>query len=106
MGPDGLNWHLHKDGVFDSRSYYSALSARPGRRFPWKSIWAVKAPPRVAFFIWTATWGRILTCDNLMRKGYTMAGAGFISWMVELVWEASFEYLEFSSVVFNMDDLA
>ena len=43
-------------------------------RFPWKSIWRVKAPPRVAFFIWTATWGRILTCDNLMRREYTMAG--------------------------------
>ena len=42
-------------------------------RFPWKSIWAVKAPPRVAFFVWTAARGSILTCDNLMRRGYMMA---------------------------------
>jgi hypothetical protein len=71
--PDGLHWKLCKDGVFASRSFYYALNARMGVSFPWKSIWMVKAPPRVAFFIWTMTWGRILTCDNLMRRGYTMA---------------------------------
>ena len=32
-------------------------------------------------------------------------GIGFISWMAELVWEAPFEYLEFSSFVLNVDDL-
>ncbi len=53
-GVDGLRWKLCKDGVFDSRSFYLALSSRPGVRFPWKSIWAAKAPPRVAFFIWIA----------------------------------------------------
>ena len=50
-GADGLRWKLSKARVFDSQSYYLALSARPGVRFPWKSTWAVKAPPRVAFFI-------------------------------------------------------
>jgi hypothetical protein len=74
VAPDELRWKPCKDGVFTSRSYYYALIDRRGVRFPWKSIWRVKAPPRVAFFVWTATWGRILTCDNLMRRGYTMAG--------------------------------
>jgi hypothetical protein len=72
--PDGLRWKLCKDGAFASRSFYYALIDRRGVRFPWKSIWRVKAPPRVAFFIWSATWGHILTCDNLMRRGYTMVG--------------------------------
>uniref|UniRef100_A0A2N9G1S1 Reverse transcriptase domain-containing protein n=1 Tax=Fagus sylvatica TaxID=28930 RepID=A0A2N9G1S1_FAGSY len=74
VAPDELRWKPCKDGVFTSRSYYYALIDRRGVRFPWKSIWRVKAPPRVAFFVWTATWGRILTCDNLMRRGYTMVG--------------------------------
>jgi hypothetical protein len=30
-----------------------------------KGIWGVKAPRRVAFFVWMAAWGKILTCDNL-----------------------------------------
>lgn len=24
------------------------------------------------FFVWTTTWGIILTCDNLMKKGITL----------------------------------
>ena len=42
--------------------------------FPWKAIWGVHAPRRVAFFAWSASWVRILTIDNLMRRGYQLAG--------------------------------
>jgi hypothetical protein len=35
---------------------------------PWKSIWKTKAPPRVAFFVWAAALGRILTTKNLRRR--------------------------------------
>lgn len=49
-GPDSLRSKLSKDGVFDSRSFYLALNNRSGVGFPWKRIWAAKAPPRVAFF--------------------------------------------------------
>ena len=73
-GTDGLRWKGRKDGVFSSRSFYHLLNERTRMPFPWKGIWAVKAPPRVSFFIWTATWGRILTCDNLMQRGYSMVG--------------------------------
>jgi hypothetical protein len=69
-----LKWNCNKAGMFDSRSFYAALNNKSGVLFPWKSVWKVKAPPRVAFFIWSAAWGKILTCDNLMRIGYTMAG--------------------------------
>jgi hypothetical protein len=37
--------------------------------FPWKSIWKVKVPVRVSFFAWTAAPGRILTLDNLRKRG-------------------------------------
>uniref|UniRef100_A0A2N9EHD8 Reverse transcriptase zinc-binding domain-containing protein n=1 Tax=Fagus sylvatica TaxID=28930 RepID=A0A2N9EHD8_FAGSY len=74
MAPDGLTWKCSKAGVFDSRSFYEVLNDRPGVVFPWKSIWKAKAPPRVAFFIWSMAWGKILTSDNLMHRGYTMVG--------------------------------
>uniref|UniRef100_A0A2N9GHU0 Uncharacterized protein n=1 Tax=Fagus sylvatica TaxID=28930 RepID=A0A2N9GHU0_FAGSY len=35
----------------------------------WESIWKTKIPLRVAFFSWTAVLGRILTADNLRRRG-------------------------------------
>ena len=34
----------------------------------------MKSPRRVAFFMWTVTWGRILTCDNLKKRGLVLAG--------------------------------
>ena len=42
--------------------------------FPWKSIWGAKAPRRVAFFVWTTAWDKILTCENLRRQGIVMVG--------------------------------
>ncbi len=32
------------------------------------NIWKARAPPRVAFFVWTAAHGKILTIDNLRKR--------------------------------------
>ena len=50
MALDGMKWKCNKAGMFDSRSFYAVLNARPRVVLPWKMIWKVKAPPRVAFF--------------------------------------------------------
>ena len=65
-------WRLKKNGLFDIRSFYDAIRDCARVNFPWKSVWHSKAPRRVCFSIWSAAWHRILTCDNLMRWGYTM----------------------------------
>ena len=49
------------------RSYYKYLSSSAGIAVPWKRIWQTNAPPRVAFYVWVAAMGRILTTDNLRR---------------------------------------
>ena len=72
---DGSWWHLRKNGRFDIRSFYDALRDSPHVTFPWKSIWRTKAPGRVRFFVWLAAWNKILTCDNLTKRGYTL-----VSW--------------------------
>jgi hypothetical protein len=72
---DGPWWHLRKNGRFDVRSFYDALRDSPHVVFPWRSIWRTKAPRRVRFFVWSAAWNKILTCDNLAKRGYTL-----VSW--------------------------
>ena len=42
--------------------------------FPWKIIWCVKAPKRVSFFVRARTWSKILTYDNLIKKGFSLVG--------------------------------
>jgi hypothetical protein len=65
---DRLVWNPSKRGFFEVRSYYEVLIRKNGPSFPWKSIWRVKAPTRVAFFVWSAAFGEILTHDNLHKR--------------------------------------
>ena len=68
-GGDRLCWGLNGSGKFDIRSFYHKIWNAAPSTFPWKDIWKVKVPKRVAFFMWTAAHGQILTLDNLMLRG-------------------------------------
>jgi hypothetical protein len=68
-GKDKLWWVPSRKGLFEVKSFYRMLSPRGSGSFPWKSVWKSKAPPRVAFFVWTAVHSKILTLDNLGRRG-------------------------------------
>jgi hypothetical protein len=54
------------------RSFYNVLISKECILFPWKSIWRTKAPSRVAFFIWSAAFGKILMLDNLRKKNMVL----------------------------------
>ena len=36
--------------------------------FPWRMVWQLKVPPRVAFFSWSVSLGKILTTDNFHKR--------------------------------------
>ena len=74
---DRMRWKLMKNGDFDIRSFYYKLRGPLPIIFPWKCIWKVKAPQRVSFFVWTATWDKILTGDNLQGRGLD-----FVDWYI------------------------
>ena len=74
---DRLRWNLSKNGDFDIHSFYNRLRDPLPIIFPWKGIWKVKAPQRISFFVWTATWDKILTGDNLRGRGFD-----FIDWCI------------------------
>ena len=59
-----MPWCLKGSGKFDTQTFYKEIWDANISPFPWKSIWTVKIPNRVAFFVWTAALGRILTLDN------------------------------------------
>jgi hypothetical protein len=66
-GEDRMCWRGHSKDGFQVKSYYNLLLPPAGYLGPWKRIWKTGAPPRVAFFVWAAALGRILTTDNLRR---------------------------------------
>jgi hypothetical protein len=65
---DRLVWSPSNKGLVEVKSFYEVLNKKDGPSFSWKSIWRVKAPAMVAFFVWTAVLGKILTHDNLQKR--------------------------------------
>ncbi len=69
IGEDLLCWESTSNQKFAVKRYYRSLSPRSSISFPWKLIWKVKVPPRVAFLSWTVTLGKVLIIDNLRKRG-------------------------------------
>ena len=69
-GDDMMCWKLNKSRGLE-------VGGSNSIHFPWKIIWRPKIPPRVAFFSWSAALGRILTTDNLWKRGINL-----IDWCV------------------------
>jgi hypothetical protein len=67
-GLDSLGWCLSRSKKFEVKSYYKALIRSAQSPFPWRNVWKVKFPTRIAFFTWTAALGKILTIDNLRKR--------------------------------------
>ncbi|KAL6342305.1 hypothetical protein AAG906_007519 [Vitis piasezkii] len=59
---DRVIWSASNDGAFSVKSLYSI-----------ERIWRVRVPPKVAFFAWEASWGKVLTLENLQRRGFSLA---------------------------------
>ena len=53
---------------FFVHSFYNSFLKATSVSFPCQSIWCVKIPKRLSFFLWTTTRGGILTIDNLVKK--------------------------------------
>lgn len=66
---DKLVWNLTKTGVFSVKSFYNALCVQQ-IDIPLKKIWSFKILLKIKIFIWILLRGKILTKDNLFRRGW------------------------------------
>nr|CAE04469.3 OSJNBa0029L02.10 [Oryza sativa Japonica Group] len=66
---DTLRWNLTKDGKFTVKSFHTALKMQQVI-FPHKKIWGLKVPLKIKIFIWMFTKNKILTKDNLFKRGW------------------------------------
>ena len=75
---DRVIWTTLNDGAFSLKSLYSILERGGSSMFPSESIWRVRVPPKVAFFAWEASWGKVLTLEQLQRRGFSLANRCFL----------------------------
>ena len=66
--PNKVYWKPARNRGFEVRGYYSSFYPPNLVSFPWKMIWQSKVPPRVVFFSWSASLGKILTINNLRNR--------------------------------------
>jgi hypothetical protein len=58
---DNLLWTPSSSQRFTVKSYYTLLQSSEHSSFPQRSVWKVKAPPRISFLLWIAALDIILT---------------------------------------------
>ncbi|RVX12503.1 hypothetical protein CK203_011516 [Vitis vinifera] len=66
---DRVRWMESKDGVFSIKSLYRVLQPVSLVSFPSKVIWNSCVQSKLSFFVWEASWGRVLTLDRLQKRG-------------------------------------
>ena len=70
---DKVPWIETKNGKFTMKSLYTALESGTSVSFPWSNIWKAWVQHRVNFFAWEVTWGKILTLDQVQKRGWPLA---------------------------------
>ena len=75
---DRMMWKVNSNGIFSVKSLYNDLSPRRAGLFPHGLIWNPSVPSKVSFFAWKASWGKVLTMDQLKKRGWAVANRCFL----------------------------
>ncbi|XP_077234220.1 uncharacterized protein LOC143876406 [Tasmannia lanceolata] len=67
-GLDRRIWIWNPSGIFSVKSFYLHLIPTLVEHAS-SAVWRLACPPRVAFFGWSVSWGRIQTIDFLRKRG-------------------------------------
>ena len=54
-------------GNFSVKIMYRGLDLLPDIDFPFLSVWYSVIPSKIGFFAWEASWGKVITLDQLKR---------------------------------------
>ena len=75
---DRVRWGESKDGTFSVKALYKASESDSTGCFPMKIIWNSSMQPKVSFFAWEVTWGKVLTLDQVQKRGWTLANRCYL----------------------------
>ena len=70
---DGLVWKKAKHGLFTFKSSFDFMEGGRSNFLPRKLFWNQCVPTNVGFYAWEAWWGKMMTIDQLKRRGFSQA---------------------------------
>lgn len=75
---DEMKWINDKNSRFSVKSDYKALLNQSHYSYPWNIVWKTKVSTKVAFFSQLASLGKILTTDNLRKRGISITDWSYL----------------------------
>ena len=67
-----------KDGCFSVKLFYKVLFGSNSIVFPHQLIWSNWVPTKMSFFAWEASWGKVLTLDQIKKRERALANRCFL----------------------------
>ena len=77
-GEDKLLLKDVKEKGFSVKIMYKEFDLPTAFDFPYRLVWNPVVPPKIGVFAWEAAWGKVLTLDQLKRRGMTFANRCFL----------------------------
>jgi hypothetical protein len=65
---DTLIWMIEANGLFSVKSMYVIINFRGVTPVNIHSVWKIKVPPKIHFFLWLIAHNKLLTRDNLSKR--------------------------------------
>jgi hypothetical protein len=65
---DQMIWQFSSNGIYNVQSLYRIINFRGIQPVLVSSIWDIRVPPRVQYFVWLLSKNRLLTRDNLGKR--------------------------------------
>lgn len=72
---DVISWKHNKSGQYTIKDGFEIVNKddMAGNDGIWRRVWMPGILPKITFFTWSAMHGKILTLDNLQKKGFSLA---------------------------------
>ena len=67
---DRIVWKGDKKGLYYVRANAALIEGNVGRIALWKMLWNNLVPPKVCFFAWEVWWVKVLTMEQLRKRGF------------------------------------
>ena len=71
---DKILWNVDKKGQYTVKANYRHMENACTDNYPTGLIWNSWVPPKVSVFTWEVWWGKVLTGDQLKRRGFQLCG--------------------------------
>ncbi|RVX05596.1 hypothetical protein CK203_027274 [Vitis vinifera] len=78
LDEDTVRWSMSNDGNFLVKSLYKVLELDSLVCFPVKIIWNHWVQPKISFVAWAASWRKVLTLDQIQKKGWAITNDVFL----------------------------